>query len=47
VLTKANLKGALLVGTNLKGAKMDDAKLDDAKFCKTVMPDGAVNDSGC
>jgi len=26
---------------------LDDAKLDDAKFCKTIMPDGAVNDSGC
>lgn len=47
VLTKANLKGAVLNGANLKGAKLDDAKLDDAKFCKTTMPDGAVNDSGC
>jgi uncharacterized protein YjbI with pentapeptide repeats len=37
----------VLAGANLKGAKMDGAKLDDAKFCKTVMPDGAVNDSGC
>jgi len=36
----------LLVGTNLKSAKLDDAKLDDTKFCKTVMPDGTVNDSG-
>jgi Pentapeptide repeats (8 copies) len=47
VLLNANMKGAVLAGTNLKGAKMDGAKLDDAKFCKTVMPDGAVNDSGC
>ncbi|MEY3674147.1 MAG: hypothetical protein RJB47_855, partial [Pseudomonadota bacterium] len=38
---------AVLSGANLKGAKLDDAKLDDAKFCKTIMPDGAVNDSGC
>jgi uncharacterized protein YjbI with pentapeptide repeats len=47
VLTKANLKGAVLTGANLKGAKLDDAKLDEAKFCKTTMPDGAMNDSGC
>jgi len=47
VLLNANMKGAVLAGANLKGAKMDGAKLDDAKFCKTVMPDGAVNDSGC
>ncbi|MSQ66155.1 MAG: pentapeptide repeat-containing protein [Limnohabitans sp.] len=47
VLLNANMKGAVLAGANLKGAKMDDAKLDDAKFCKTVMPDGALNDSGC
>jgi uncharacterized protein YjbI with pentapeptide repeats len=37
VLSSANLKGAVLTGANLKGAK----------FCKTIMPDGAVNDSGC
>ena len=47
VLTNANLKGAVLAGANLKGAKADGAKWDDAKFCKTTMPDGAVNDSGC
>ena len=47
VLNSANMKGAVLSGANLKGAKMDGAKLDDAKFCKTVMPDGSVNDSGC
>jgi uncharacterized protein YjbI with pentapeptide repeats len=47
LLTKANLKGANLTGANLKGAKLDDTKLEDAKFCKTIMPDGAVNDSGC
>jgi uncharacterized protein YjbI with pentapeptide repeats len=42
VLTKANLKGAVLTGANLKGAQTEGAK-----FCNTVMPDGAVNDSGC
>jgi hypothetical protein len=47
VLNSANMKGAVLSGANLKGAKMDGAKLDDAKFCKTVMPDGSVNDIGC
>jgi uncharacterized protein YjbI with pentapeptide repeats len=41
------MKGAVLSGTNLKGANMEGAKLDDAKFCKTVMPDGSINDSGC
>lgn len=47
LMVNANMKGAVLAGANLKGAKMDGAKLDDATFCKTVMPDGAVNDSGC
>jgi hypothetical protein len=47
VLINANLKGAVLAGTNLKGAKTDGAKWDDAKFCKTTMPDGTLNDSGC
>lgn len=47
VLQNANLKGAVLAGANLKGAKVDGAKWDEAKFCKTIMPDGAVNDSGC
>jgi len=47
VLLLSNMKGAVLAGANLKGAKMDGAKLDDAKFCKTVMPDGSLNDSGC
>ena len=35
-LTQADLNGANLTGTNLTGAK----------FCKTTMPDGAVNYSG-
>jgi hypothetical protein len=47
LLVNANMKGAVLSGANLKGAKMEGAKLDDAKFCKTVMPDGSINDSGC
>jgi hypothetical protein len=47
VLQNANFKGAVLAGANLKGAKVDGAKWDEAKFCKTIMPDGAVNDSGC
>ena len=47
VLLNANMKGAVLNGANLKGAKLDGAKLDEVTFCKTVMPDGAVNDSGC
>ena len=47
VLRNANLKGAVLVEANLKGATLEGAKLEDAKFCKTTMPDGAVNNSGC
>jgi hypothetical protein len=47
VLLNANMKGAVLIGANLKDAKMDGAKMDEAKFCKTTMPDGSVNDSGC
>ena len=46
-LSGADLGDAVLLNANMKGAKLDGAKLDDAKFCKTVMPDGAMNDSGC
>jgi uncharacterized protein YjbI with pentapeptide repeats len=46
-LSRANLQGANLSGANLAGATLDGARLDDAKFCRTVMPDGATNDSGC
>ncbi len=51
-LTKANLTGADLTGADLAGANLGKANLTGAnligaKFCKTTMPDGAVNYSGC
>ena len=52
-LTGANLNGANLTDANLMGANLNDAKnfntadTTGAKFCKTIMPDGSTNNSGC
>ena len=57
-LTRENLTGAWLSGVNLTDANLTGADLTDAenfntanttgaKFCKTVMPDGSTNNSGC
>ena len=57
-LTGANLTGAWLSGVNLTDANLTGADLTDAenfntanttgaKFCKTIMPDGTTNNSGC
>jgi hypothetical protein len=53
----ATLIGANLGGANLEGACLVDADLTDATlgktnrkgavFCRTIMPDGSPNDSGC
>ena len=44
----ADLGGACLVGANLLGAAIDNStNLKDAIFCRTLMPDGSLNDSGC
>ena len=47
-LSAANLAGADLTGANLEFAEgVDAAQLAEAILCKTRMPDGALNDSGC
>ena len=46
-LREANLTGADLSEAVLLKANMKDAVLTGTKFCKTIMPDGAVNNSGC
>ena len=46
-LRGANLGGGCFTGANLSGAKLGGANLGGAIFCNTIMPDGAVNDSGC
>jgi hypothetical protein len=47
-LTKANLSGACLVDANLRGATITNTtNLYNAIFCRTTMPDGSVNNSGC
>ncbi|MGH2618265.1 MAG: pentapeptide repeat-containing protein, partial [Thermomicrobiales bacterium] len=47
-LRGADLGGACLVGANLLDAVIDNStNLKDAIFCRTLMPDGTVNDSGC
>ena len=47
-LTKANLSGSCLVDANLSGATTTNAtNLYNAIFCRTVMPNGSINNSGC
>jgi hypothetical protein len=46
-LWNANLGGADLSNANLKGADLKGAYLNGAKFCKTTMPDGKKNNTGC
>lgn len=57
-LRAANLSGANLTAANLSGACLVDANLTDAIianntnlygaiFCRTIVPDGSVNNSGC
>ena len=41
-LAKADLRGANLFKANLSGAEWARAR-----FCKTTMPDGAINNAGC
>ena len=53
ILTGANLIGAKLTGTNLTGANLTGANLGyttffkGTQFCRTIMPSGAINNSGC
>jgi hypothetical protein len=45
---KANLSGSCLVDADLTGATFaNNTNLANAIFCRTTMPDGNVNDSGC
>jgi hypothetical protein len=51
-LSGADLRGANLFGTNLseaylRGANLSGADLPDAKFCKTIMPNGTLNNCDC
>ncbi|MFN8592171.1 MAG: pentapeptide repeat-containing protein [Thermomicrobiales bacterium] len=48
----ANLKGAnlgktCLVGADLTGANVSGANVKGAIYCRTTMPDGSLNNSGC
>ena len=46
-LRETNFTGADLSEAVLLKANMKDAVLTGTKFCKTIMPDGTVNNSGC
>ena len=47
-LQGADLGGACLVGASLLGATINtSANLDGVVFCRTLMPDGTTNNSGC
>jgi len=41
------MTGANLHSANLTGTKVTDETLKDAKLCKTIMPSGQRDDSGC
>ena len=43
----ADLGDSCFVDANLLNAKLDGADTSDAIFCRTVMPDGTINESGC
>ncbi|MFN8594060.1 MAG: pentapeptide repeat-containing protein [Thermomicrobiales bacterium] len=44
---KANLDGACLVEADLSGANLTGANTSGAIFCRTIMPNGSINNSGC
>ena len=56
-MTGADLSGATIVKVNMAGTDLTDATLEQslvsggfpqgAKFCRTTMPDGTVQSSGC
>jgi len=47
-MTRTNLSGANLTGANLeKVDNFDTANTTNTKFCRTIMPDGSMNNSGC
>ena len=46
-LYRANLSGANLSGANLSGASLSSANLSEVKLCRTIMPNGFSDNSGC
>jgi hypothetical protein len=44
---QTNLSQGCVVDTNLKGAKLSLENAAKAIFCRTIMPDGSINNSGC
>ncbi len=44
---RANLSGACLVDADFTGANFKNANLANAIFCRTSMPDGRIENSGC
>jgi hypothetical protein len=47
ILRSANLGGACLTDADLAGAKLASANLRGAVLCRTTMPNGTVDNSGC
>lgn len=47
ILVKADLTGADLVCTNFTEADLTDAILTSAELCRTIMPDGQIEDRDC
>jgi uncharacterized protein YjbI with pentapeptide repeats len=46
-LTGTNLTGANLTDANLIGATLKYTKLEDAKFCRTILPNGTLENRDC
>jgi len=41
------MTGAILAGADFSGATIEPDLPDDAYYCKTVLPNGEVRNSGC
>jgi hypothetical protein len=46
-LSRANLAEASLYLANFAGADLNKANLTEAKFCRTIIPDGTLNNRDC
>ena len=46
-ISDTNMTGANLYSADLTGTKVSKETLKDTVLCKTIMPSGQQNDSGC
>ena len=46
-IRNSDINDANLYNANLTGTKVSEETLKDAELCKTIMPSGQRDDSGC